>query len=378
MIHSKKSQFKSSIRLLVSMSMILCATLNTLAQTDDHGDTPEEATPIEANSETAGSIEVARDRDYFRLETFEEGDISISTLGTTDTHCTLESSDVPNVRNDDGGEGTNCLIEVARQHGIHSILVRAYANNTGDYTLKVGFQSNDISDNEADPHELDLNSSFASRLGRSDDVDYFAVDVEGAGTLQINSEGEIDTIGCYWDDKSDPEKIDWRCNDDDGEDLNFLLEIMATESGRFVFRVEGYEGAIGDYTIRTGFTPATELDDPKYANAVLITASTDSWIYQTRASLVSEAEDTYRLEITQPSDLIVQTNGMLDTQAILFASTDLESPLVDAMDGGEDQNAKVETTVEEGTYFIVVSGTTDTVEGDYQLQVDVSMKSESE
>lgn len=52
---------------------------------DDHGDTRATATVVQAPSTTAGDLEEAGDRDWFRFELPGAGRLIVQTTGRTDT-----------------------------------------------------------------------------------------------------------------------------------------------------------------------------------------------------------------------------------------------------------------------------------------------------
>ena len=104
--------------------------------TDDHGDTPAEATALSPGSPAQGRIETGRDVDYFRLQTTVESNVEIYTSGSLDTTGSLhDSSNNRIVENDDGGTGSNFRIARRLSAGVYYIAVRSFGSRTGSYTL---------------------------------------------------------------------------------------------------------------------------------------------------------------------------------------------------------------------------------------------------
>ncbi|MCB4751235.1 MAG: hypothetical protein LGB55_07280, partial [Sulfurovum sp.] len=66
--------------------LLFLATTVCVFATDDHGNNTATATRINPNSTTAGSIEVAGDNDYFKIETTGKGLLIVYTTGSTDTY----------------------------------------------------------------------------------------------------------------------------------------------------------------------------------------------------------------------------------------------------------------------------------------------------
>ena len=104
--------------------------------TDDHGDTPAEATALSPGSPAQGRIETGSDVDYFRLQTTAESDVEIYTSGSLDTTGSLhDSANNRIVENDDGGTGSNFRIARRLSAGVYYIAVSSSGSRTGSYTL---------------------------------------------------------------------------------------------------------------------------------------------------------------------------------------------------------------------------------------------------
>ena len=106
---------------------------------DDHGNDIDSATSVSVPSNTDGELEEGGDRDYFRVEVAQATTLTVETTGSTDTLGTLFDADEESLEtNDDGGSGTNFLIERAVEPGTHYVEVRGYNDSsTGAYELRV-------------------------------------------------------------------------------------------------------------------------------------------------------------------------------------------------------------------------------------------------
>ncbi len=119
-------------------AFFLLACILAGQSTDDHGDTPAEATALSAGSSVQGRIETGDDVDYFRLQIPAQSDVEIYTTGSLDTVGSLrDSSNAGIAENDDGGTGTNFRIARRLAAGVYYIAVSSYESGTGSYTLHV-------------------------------------------------------------------------------------------------------------------------------------------------------------------------------------------------------------------------------------------------
>ncbi|MCB4773484.1 MAG: PPC domain-containing protein, partial [Sulfurovum sp.] len=106
---------------------------------DDHDDSKGGATPIEPNSITQGRIEVANDKDYFKIQIPSGGTLVLYTTGTTDTRGYLynASGTTQIAFNDDNGSDQNFKISQSVTAGTYYVKVRhhLFSSGTGDYSL---------------------------------------------------------------------------------------------------------------------------------------------------------------------------------------------------------------------------------------------------
>ena len=109
---------------------------------DDHGDTWSVATAIAANSNTAGRLDPAYDIDYFTFTVDEDGDVTIESIGSVDTHGALYDSDGRELlRDDDGGDRYNFRLSMRLSAGTYYVSVGGYDRTVGDYELSVQYET---------------------------------------------------------------------------------------------------------------------------------------------------------------------------------------------------------------------------------------------
>ncbi len=127
---------------LTSGDLTATHTINQAGATaDDHGDSIATATLAGQNSTTAGSIEIAGDNDYFRINVTEPGVLTVKTTGTTDTagHL-LDASGAELAFDDNSSSGSNFQISRAMEAETCYVRVRcSNAGDTGSYQLVATF-----------------------------------------------------------------------------------------------------------------------------------------------------------------------------------------------------------------------------------------------
>ena len=113
----------------------------TVAEEDDHGDMPADATPISVPSATRGVLGHPEDKDVFRVRVERPGWLGVTTSGTTDTHGTLTDEHGTIVGSDDDeGDDLNFFIAARVVPGDWFIEVRGFDRSvTGRYNLVVVF-----------------------------------------------------------------------------------------------------------------------------------------------------------------------------------------------------------------------------------------------
>lgn len=110
---------------------------------DDHGNDAGSATPMPAGGSMPGHLEQFGDRDLFRVDVTETGDLTVFTTGSTDTvgrvydaSATMLGSD------DDSGDGTNFSLIVTVPPGTYYLSVGGFDDaRTGSYTLQTHFEA---------------------------------------------------------------------------------------------------------------------------------------------------------------------------------------------------------------------------------------------
>ena len=340
---------------------------------EDIGDSREQAELVDAESATGSAIEEAGDVDYFKFITAERGTIKITSKGDADTICTLENA-VGDIIESVNSENGRCLIESFQEQGAYWVSVRGQTSeSTGAFTIRIDIEYEDVSDDRDNPHEMTINSTFASRIGNDNDEDYYAITLEGEiqGTLRIYTLGITDTVGCVFEDQSSQEKKVWRCDDDSGHDRNFLLDIDVSESYRHLIRVQGHSDSVGRYVLVVEYHADEEDKTELIENSVRISSTADNWIFRVAATLQNTVTDVYQVRISRASQFTSHTTGDVDTRIRLLSQLELEDEKLNATDAGDHSRFKIERALTAGTYYVYVQGAIGTETGSYRLHLEL-------
>ena len=323
---------------------------------DDHGDTADAATAVRVPSSTSGRLETSGDEDYFRIVLDEPGSLTVRTTGSTNTSGELTRENGTQVDDDeDSGDGSNFRIVEDVPAGTYYIRVSGDRGATGNYTLRVAFEPDEVGmvddhgDTADDATAVRVPSSTTGRLETSDDEDYFRIILDEAGSLGVRTTGSTNTSGELT--RKDGTLVD---NDEDsGDGLNFRI-VEDVPAGTYYIRVSGDRGATGAYELHLAFDAEdVEVGDDHGDTAA---AATNVAVPSSTAARlgVSDDIDYFRLEVPSRGRLTAETHGDMDTVGRLEDASGHQVASDD--DGGPEANFKIEADVTEGTYLVRVSG----------------------
>ena len=343
-----------------------------LAETpDDHGGARSGATDVEPNTETVGYLERTGDVDYFRVEVAEAGNLTVETIGTTNTFGYLQDAQGQQLAgNDDAGAGDNFRIVRQVTAGTYHVAVVG-ANGrtaTGSYTLAVRFvaagEATEHGNSRARATGVAVNTETAGALERAGDVDYFRLDVVEAGSLTVETTGTTDTVGYL----QGAQGQYLAGNDNAGEGNNFRIERSVT-AGVYHVAVVGANGrtATGAYTLAVRLA-ATGGGTTEHGNsrdrATRVGLNTETAGALERAGDV----DYFRFEVAEAGSLTVETTGATNTVGYLGGATGGWLSRDD--DAGANGNFRIVRQVTAGTYYVAVVGANGrTATGVYTLAV---------
>ena len=211
-------------------------------------DTTDDATLVSTGTSVSGRLETAGDSDFFRVEIESTGKIAAYTTGSADTTGRLFSLDrTTDVRDDDGGSGTNFRIETDIAEGTYYVEVAGYEEAVGEYTLHIEFEEDslvdgdDHGDSKATATATVVNSTIGGMIEEQGDRDYFTFDLNTTGELIVFTTGRLDTFGRL----TSADGAVRKSNDDGGEGTNFRIEVDAHASTYHV-EVRGFGLSTGE------------------------------------------------------------------------------------------------------------------------------------
>ena len=244
------------------------------APPDDHGDTPDTATPLALDTAASGRIAPAGDVDHFVFAADAGVFYRIDVIGDglPDPLVALSGPDGEWLaEDDDSGDGLAArLYWEAPAGGSYTLAVESSAigdARTGTYTLTV--TAIDISDDHgnapASASAVALDAPLAAVIDYATDVDVFAFDAV-AGTL-YRIDVAVDTLQDSVLTLSDAAGWELARDDDGGEGLGSRLYWEAPAAGRYTVAVASspfWEDRTGAYTL----TVTAGGDDDDHGNAV--------------------------------------------------------------------------------------------------------------
>ncbi|MES2469657.1 MAG: M6 family metalloprotease domain-containing protein [Verrucomicrobiota bacterium] len=290
---------------------------------DDYANNIANATVIAPNGSLAGTINYARDVDYFKVNVTGSGALTMQTTGTTDTYgFLLNSSGQTLTQDDDSGADSNFRISYPVTAGTYYISIQNYVDNlTGAYTLTTNFSST-----------ITLAITPATRA------------VPGSGgtyDFSINSNSTWSwSSNAAWVTASEQTNQ----NGPQSFTYNVLPQTAAAPRSAVITLTSG--AVTSTHTINQD---AAVVDDHgnSLATATLIQPqSTTPGIIEAQGD-----EDYFRIVVPGSATLSVRTTGNLDTEGFLMdaAGTELAND-----DDDVDSNFLITWPVTAGTYYVKV------------------------
>ncbi len=215
---------------------------------------------------------------------------------------------------------------------------------------------------------IDGSLTISASFHAATDVDFYRVTVpEGGSSLKIETQGSKDTYLHLFNEQGTEIATD----DDSGENYCSRL-IQNLEAGVYFLKVREYDSSTGDYSVVFTFSEPLRPDelepnDDKDSSKVIDLSSGSA---QLTLNFNSGSDvDWFRFTIAAPSQFTATTVGSFDT---IISVTDAEGTEVASDDdSGDDYNAKVETALNPGEYFLKINEYNNST-GEYTLNITVS------
>ncbi|MCB4773721.1 MAG: PPC domain-containing protein, partial [Sulfurovum sp.] len=327
-------------------------------------DTISTATPINPNSTTQGNIEVANDKDFFKIHIPSRGTLVVETTGVTDTYGTLLDANGRQIAFNDnaGGDangrqiafndnagGLNQNFRISRnvKAGTYYVKVKHHSPTlTGNYSLVSHFVLDDYGDTRSTATPINPNSTTAGNLERDGDVDWFKIQISTSRrTLVVETTGSTDTIGELYD--ASGTQIATNNNGGTGNNFKISKFIMATGTYYVKVRHSGTTGT-GSYALVSHFA----LDDHANSRSRATPINSNS----TTAGRIDRAGDAdwFKIQIPSRGTLVVETTGSTDTSGVLY---DVDGTEIASNNdsNASNHNFRIKYNVTAGTYYVKVS-----------------------
>ncbi|MCB4743944.1 MAG: PPC domain-containing protein, partial [Sulfurovum sp.] len=336
----------------------------------DQGNTANTAALINPNSTAIGSIEVAGDKDWFKIVVPTAGTLVINTTGSTDTEGFLydDTNGTPLVYDDNNGTDNNFRISRFITAGTYYVEVKHHRSvSTGHYTLVSHFIP-DHPDTRDTAVLIDPpNSTTSGSIEVAGDEDWFKIVIPTAGTLTVYTTGSTDTEGFLYD--ANGTQLTFS-DDMRSSDHNFGISKPLT-AGTYYVKVKHHSSTeIGSYLLITSFTAgeisqAQVLDD--HGNSKNTATPID--LNGTTSGNIEAFGDIDYFKIVIPRGsvgrLTVYTTGSGDTKGYLYDTNGTQ--LVFDDNGGTENNFRISQIVTAGTYYIKVQYYSASETGSYLL-----------
>ncbi len=314
---------------------------------------------------------------------------------------TCEDSTSEIACNDDSVDQQHSAITTVLDPGTYYVFSDGFqTDNSGNYTLQADQAPEGGGDGAgnscSNAVELDLNDwadvdtfalqdSLAGSCGGGDSSDQVfqfntrkkvraRIEVEKAqfaGALYVRSKGCANA-------EDEALCINWS----QGEST-FVETVL--EKGNHFVAVDGDEGGdidFGQGRLRVSTTDFEKLsqvcsDARKVEGGDRIagnTASSDDTFHASCAGNTKSRDDVYQLVLENRSNVTIELSGDFDTALHLRSSCMESTDEIACNDDAEEgeRNAKIETTLEAGTYYIIADGFQEDQHGSYSLRVDVT------
>ncbi|MCB4755389.1 MAG: pre-peptidase C-terminal domain-containing protein, partial [Sulfurovum sp.] len=324
------------------------------ASSDDHSNTQDGAETINPISTTSGNLEVAGDKDWFKIEISRTEILTVKTTGATDTYGELYNENNTKIAYDnDGGTGTNFKITYTVTSGIYYVQVKHRSTTgTGSYSLVTSLD--DYGNTIGDARTVSLGNTTLGNINVAGDEDYFKIVIPSAGTLTVKTTGSTDTYG-YLLDASNSEI---ESNDDGGLDRNFQISKFITTAGTYYVKVKHHSATeTGPYSLVVHFDDHNNTQDG--ATPINPTSTTPG------SFEIAGDKDWFKIVISRAGVLEVETTGRIDTNGTLYDASGTQ--IASNENSGTGNNFKITQTVTAGTYYVKVKHHSTSGTGDYSL-----------
>lgn len=298
---------------------------------DDFAGNTSTTGTVAINGSRTGNIEVAGDRDWFRVTltagteyTFNLRGQSSSGGTLSDTILTLRDAAGNQIAvNDDfGGSLDSRIVFTATSSGTFYLDAAGYSTNTGTYTISAtaAAPADDYAANTSTTGVATATGT-AGTIGAANDRDWFSFQVVAGRTYVFEALGAISGSGSL----NDPTLVlrnssgaQIAANDDFGASLNSRITYTATASGTVYLDVGSGDGGTGTYRARATNGPSGGDD---YGNTAA--SATAMNVGNVRNGVIEAAgdHDWFRVTLNAGQAIFVDLNGQETNRGSLIDPT---------------------------------------------------------
>jgi len=312
---------------------------------DDHGNSANTATAIGLNSTTAGSIDIFRDVDFFRLEITAATKVNFQTSGLVGTTGTLFDASMNQLAQSNQGStvigspsSQNFRIAISLSPGTYFLSVQKTGSfDDTNYTLFVETIEDDHGDTAQTATPVTLDSTVTGRYDAIGDIEFFRLDITETTDVVLLSSSTFAKISATLFDSSQNALIS-SSNGGIGND-NFRI-ITTLTPGTYFLSLQNSSSTLASYTLF--ILPFEDDHGDTIETATLLTPD-----ISTAGELNFPTDiDLFRLDLDTSSDVFIK----LDSRFFQFRLLDENSNELNVSSGGS-----VTTRLAAGAYYIRVT-----------------------
>jgi hypothetical protein len=342
---------------------------------DDHPNTPDNATTITPGVARGGVLETGGDIDFFQFTVSETADYVLQTTGSTDTFGALLNDNRSVIAEDnDSGTGTN--FRISRRLGAGRYYVRVSGSNastTGPYTLLVtasaitvpsmnvaGLSNRPIPSGSTSP-EAANGTHFGNVILNQSLTRTFTVGNTGNAVLSLSGNPRVSITG--------PGAARFTVSTlpattvAAGASSQFIITFRPTTQGpqRATVSISNTDPGKNPYTFAIEGVGDDHTDTLQDATVVIPGVP--------RAGTLDAGGDVdfFQFTVPQTADYVIQTEGSTDTYGSLLDANSFV--LAEDNNSGTGTNFRISRRLGAGRYYVRVRGASNLITGSYNLSV---------
>jgi hypothetical protein len=203
------------------------------------------------------------------------------------------------------------------------------------------------------------------------DEDFFLLTPAAAGSLVIETTGNIDTVMELCEAGSDSILAE---DDDGGSGGNARIRYAVQAGKPYLARVRGYDGETGSYGFRASLTEPVRIDPDEFESDDEPSSASEIAIGEGQRHTFSSGDDVdwVKFTISRSGRYIIRARGVnsgsLDTYIELYDQDFNEIDEND--DGGDSYDARLSVRLQAGTYYVKVECLDENPDQPYTLSIE--------